>query len=82
VALKARIITSIMVWDAKNRRAGRDEDRHLGQYPLDTERLGGVEVALSMLSRELLKIPGVRLHIITCKPQLDQPRSSKATVVL
>jgi len=46
----------------------------LGQYPLDTERLGGVEVAIVYAQRELLKIPGVELHIITCKPQLDQPK--------
>ncbi len=46
----------------------------VGPYPLDTERLGGVEVAIVYVQRELVKIPGLKLHIITCKEQLDAPR--------
>jgi glycosyltransferase involved in cell wall biosynthesis len=46
----------------------------LGPYPLDTERLGGVEVAIVYVQRELCKMPDVELHIITCKEQLTEPR--------
>jgi glycosyltransferase involved in cell wall biosynthesis len=46
----------------------------LGQYPLDTQRLGGVEVAIVYAQRELLKIAEVELHILTCKEELTQPK--------
>jgi glycosyltransferase involved in cell wall biosynthesis len=46
----------------------------LGQYPLDTQRLGGVEVAIVYAQRELLKIADVELHIVTCKEELTQPK--------
>jgi glycosyltransferase involved in cell wall biosynthesis len=46
----------------------------LGRYPLDTERLGGVEVAIVYVQRELLKMPDVELHIITCKETLSRSK--------
>jgi glycosyltransferase involved in cell wall biosynthesis len=49
----------------------------LGQYPLDTERLGGVEVAIVYAQQELLKIPDVELHIVSSKEQLTAPRVVK-----
>jgi len=46
----------------------------LGPYPLDRERLGGVEVAIVYAQQQLLKIPGVELHIVTCLAGLSEPR--------
>ena len=46
----------------------------LGPYPLDTERLGGVEVAIVYVQRELLKLEEVELQIVTCKEELAAPR--------
>jgi len=46
----------------------------LGPYPLDTEKLGGVEVAIVYVQCELCKMPDVELHIITCKEQLTEPK--------
>jgi len=46
----------------------------LGPYPLDTERLGGVEVAIVYVQRELLKLSDLELQIITCKEELSAPR--------
>jgi glycosyltransferase involved in cell wall biosynthesis len=46
----------------------------VGPYPMDTEKLGGVEVAIVYVQRELLKMPDVSLHIITCKEGLSEPK--------
>jgi len=46
----------------------------LGQYPLDRQRLGGVEVAIAYVQRELLKKPELSLHIITCREELSRPK--------
>ncbi len=46
----------------------------LGPYPLDTQRLGGVEVAIVYAQRELLKFPKLSVHIITCKQELARPK--------
>ena len=46
----------------------------LGPYPLDTERLGGVEVAIVYVQRELLRMPDTELYIITCKQELSRPK--------
>jgi len=45
----------------------------LGPYPLDTQRLSGVEVAIIYVQRELLKMADMDLHIITCSQQVTQP---------
>jgi len=45
-----------------------------GPYPLDRERLGGVEVAIVYAQRELLKIPGVELQIVSCNAGLSEAR--------
>jgi glycosyltransferase involved in cell wall biosynthesis len=57
----------------------------LGPYPLDEGlwsaegigedvRLGGVEVAIAYVQRELLKRGDVSLHILTCNPSLTEPK--------
>jgi len=46
----------------------------LGQYPLDTGRLGGVEVAIVYVQRELLRLADAEVHIVTCKEELSTPK--------
>lgn len=46
----------------------------LGPYPLDAERLGGVEVAIVYVQRELLKREDMELQIVTCKEELAAPK--------
>ncbi|MFH1085267.1 MAG: glycosyltransferase family 4 protein [Chloroflexota bacterium] len=47
----------------------------VGPYPLDTQRLSGVEVAIIYVQRELVRMPGIALHVVTCNPTLDAPRT-------
>ncbi|MBN1400905.1 MAG: glycosyltransferase, partial [Anaerolineae bacterium] len=47
----------------------------LGPYPLDTQRLSGVEVAIVYVQRELQKLSDVELHIVTCSQTLEEPRT-------
>lgn len=50
----------------------------LGRYPLDTQRLGGgVEAAIIYAQRELLKLPNVELHFITCTERLSQVKRAE-----
>ena len=44
-------------------------------YPLDTERLSGVEVAIVYVQQELLRYPGIRLHIVTCNEGISEPQT-------
>lgn len=46
----------------------------LGPYPLDRERLSGVEVAIVYVQRELLKRGDIELQIVTCKEELTAPK--------
>jgi glycosyltransferase involved in cell wall biosynthesis len=50
----------------------------LGPYPLDTERLSGVEVAIIYVQRELQKLPDVELHVVTCNQSLSEIKTRES----
>ena len=49
----------------------------VGPYPIDTQKLVGIEVAIVYLQQHLLQMPDVELHVLTCKEELAEPREMR-----